>query len=122
MDMVSQDPIIGIDVSRDWLDIHVLPDDQHQRLPHTAEGHAYLVDIASKLGAIVCFEGYKDWKSIQWIDSQVAVDRNGGSGRRLIRLGLKRASCRLRKSKPLPPAVMPQACFQHDAHARRQIE
>jgi hypothetical protein len=60
VDMVSQDPIIGIDVSRDWLDIRVLPDDQRQRLPNTAEGHAYLVDIASKLGVIVRFEGYKD--------------------------------------------------------------
>lgn len=40
MQIVAQAAIIGIDVSRDWLDIHCLPDGQRQRLPNTENGHA----------------------------------------------------------------------------------
>jgi transposase len=64
MNKLSQNAIIGIDFSRDWLDIHVLPEGQPQRLPNTAEGHAQLTNIASNPGAVVCFEatGGQEWR------------------------------------------------------------
>ena len=54
----------GIDVSRDWLDIHCLPDGKRLRLPNTVEGHARLVDRAEPVSALVCFEatGGKEWR------------------------------------------------------------
>lgn len=60
MDTVSQDQIIGIDVSRDWLDIHCLPDGKRLRLPNTVEGHARLVDLAEPVSALVRFGGRED--------------------------------------------------------------
>ncbi|MEO9779699.1 MAG: hypothetical protein ABJH07_23975 [Sedimentitalea sp.] len=39
MNMVSRARIIGIDVSRDWLDIHCLPDGRRLRIPNTEKGH-----------------------------------------------------------------------------------
>jgi len=79
MDILPQDTIIGIDVSRDWLDIHVLPEGQPRRLPNTAEGHAALADIASRPGTIVCFEatGGQEWRL--W----VALDTAGIETRQL---------------------------------------
>jgi len=64
MDTITQVAIIGIDVSRDWLDIHCLPSNQRLRLPNTEEGHAQLVDLASPFRALVCFEatGGQEWK------------------------------------------------------------
>jgi len=41
MGTVSHDQIIGIDVNRDWLDSHCLPNDQRLRLPNTAEGQGW---------------------------------------------------------------------------------
>jgi hypothetical protein len=46
MNTVSQNQIIGIDVSRDWLDIHCLPNDHRLRIANTAQGHEKLVGIA----------------------------------------------------------------------------
>ena len=64
METVSQMTIIGIDVSRDWLDIHCLPGGQRQRLPNTEKGHAELADLAASLKALVCFEatGGQEWR------------------------------------------------------------
>lgn len=64
MDMVSHDVIIGIDVSRDWLDAHRLPDGKRIRFANTAEGHAQLVDLARTSVSVVCFEatGGQEWK------------------------------------------------------------
>lgn len=64
MNKVSQDRIIGIDVSRDWLDIHCLPDGQKLRLPNTDQGHARLVDLAQSISGLVCFEatGGQEWR------------------------------------------------------------
>ena len=61
---VSRDQIIGIDVSRDWLDIHCLPGGQVLRLPNTDDGHRRLVDLARSVGAVVCFEatGGQEWR------------------------------------------------------------
>lgn len=53
---VSQDAIIGIDVSRDWLDVHFLPEGGYERFPNTEVGHNHLIDLARKLEAVVCFE------------------------------------------------------------------
>lgn len=64
MDNVSQNVIIGIDVSRDWLDIHCLPQGQHQRLPNTDIGHQRLARLARSSKAVVCFEatGGQEWR------------------------------------------------------------
>lgn len=64
MDTIAQTAIIGTDVSRDWLDVHCLPSGQRQRLPNTEVGHAQLVELASSLKALVCFEatGGQEWK------------------------------------------------------------
>ena len=56
MDTVSQGQIISIDVSRDWLDIHRLPEGQFERFPNTNVGHQRLTGLAGAVGAIVCFE------------------------------------------------------------------
>ena len=71
MDTVSQDQIIGIDVSRDWLDIHCLPDGKRLRLPNTFEGHARLVDLAKPVCALVCFEatGGQEWRLWSALDA-----------------------------------------------------
>jgi transposase len=65
MGAISQKQIIGIDVSRDWLDIHCLPDGHRLRIANTARGHEQLVKIAHDRRALVCFEGCKDQKLIQ---------------------------------------------------------
>jgi len=64
MDKVTHPAIVGIDVSRDWLDIHRLPDGQRLRLPNTSDGHARLVDLAHTIAALVCFEatGGQEWR------------------------------------------------------------
>ncbi len=55
MNRVPHDWFIGIDVSRDWLDIHCLPDGRRLRVPNTSAGHARLVDLAQAASALVCF-------------------------------------------------------------------
>ena len=40
MDNLSHGRVIGIDVSRDWLDLHCLPDGLQCRMPNEPEGHA----------------------------------------------------------------------------------
>lgn len=64
MDRVSQDVIIGINVSRDWLDIHCLPEGQFERFPNTDVGHERLAELARMTGAAVCFEatGGQKWR------------------------------------------------------------
>lgn len=56
MDNLSHDSIIGIDVSRDWLDIHCLPEGKRARLPNKPEGHEQVVHLAKSVSALVCFE------------------------------------------------------------------
>jgi transposase len=64
MEIVTQAAIIGIDVSRDWLDVHSLPGGERQRMPNTEDGHAQLTELASSLKALVCFEatGGQEWR------------------------------------------------------------
>lgn len=77
MDKIPQDAIIGIDVSRDWLDIHCLPDDQRLRLPNTEDGHAQLVDLAASHNALVCFEatGGLEWRLWSALDAAAIATR-----------------------------------------------
>ncbi|MEM1362289.1 MAG: hypothetical protein AAGF94_11305 [Pseudomonadota bacterium] len=56
MGKISQARIIGIDVSRDWLDIHCLPDGKRLRMANKLEGHDQGAQLALELGALVCFE------------------------------------------------------------------
>lgn len=64
MSKVTQAAVIGIDVSRDWLDLHALPSGKRVRVPNTLEGHGQVVGLALDLGALVCFEatGGQEWR------------------------------------------------------------
>lgn len=64
MNTVSSEQVIGIDVSRDWLDIHCLPDGKRLRLPNAPDGHARVASLARRRGALVCFEaaGRQEWR------------------------------------------------------------
>lgn len=64
MDNLSHGRVIGIDVSRDWLDIHCLPDGHRLRLPNARQGHAAVADLARDRDAVVCFEstGGQEWQ------------------------------------------------------------
>lgn len=64
MDNLSHGRVIGIDVSRDWLDVHCLPDGHRVRLPNAPAGHAAVADIAKDRDVIVCFEstGGQEWQ------------------------------------------------------------
>ena len=71
MSKVSHGRVIGIDVSRDWLDIHCLPDGWRLRLPNTQDGHAKLVRSIRADGALVCFEatGGQEWRLWSALDT-----------------------------------------------------
>jgi transposase len=64
MNKVAYPMIIGIDVSRDWLDVYCLADGHRLQLPNTDEGHTRLVDLAQSACALVCFEatGGQEWR------------------------------------------------------------
>lgn len=71
MNTVSRDRIIGIDVSRDWLDIYCLPEGKHARLPNKVEGHKQVAQLAREPGALVCFEatGGQEWRLWSALDA-----------------------------------------------------
>jgi len=77
MDTVTQAAIIGIDVSRDWLDIHCLPNNQRLRLPNTDEGHVRLSELALSQNALVCFEatGGQEWRLWSALDAEGIATR-----------------------------------------------
>lgn len=64
MDNLSHGRVIGIDVSRDWLDLHCLPDGHRCRVPNAPAGHAVVADLARDRDAVVCFEstGGQEWQ------------------------------------------------------------
>ena len=64
MNAATQPEIIGLDVSRDWLDLHCLSDGGQLRLPNTDVGHAELERMARDRTALVCFEatGGHEWR------------------------------------------------------------
>ncbi|CAN7746668.1 IS110 family transposase [Mesorhizobium sp. LjNodule214] len=51
--MIAAATVIGIDVSRDWLDGFCIPGGQHFRLPNTSEGHAQLLVQIRRMPAAV---------------------------------------------------------------------
>ncbi len=71
MGKISQARIIGIDVSRDWLDIHCLPEGKRARLANKLEGHEQVAQLALELGALVCFEatGGQEWRLWSTLDT-----------------------------------------------------
>lgn len=77
MDTVTQGAIIGIDVSRDWLDIHCLPSNHRRRLPNTDEGHMRLGELALSQNALVCFEatGGQEWRLWSALDAEGVTTR-----------------------------------------------
>ncbi|UOA25476.1 hypothetical protein DSM107133_00148 [Pseudosulfitobacter sp. DSM 107133] len=64
MNRITRDAILGIDVSRDWLDIHCLPSNQRLRLPNSEDGRARVGALAKSACALVCFEatGGQEWR------------------------------------------------------------
>ncbi len=64
MKPLTHPAIVGIDVSRDWLDIHCLPEGKRMRLRNTDDGHRELVTLARERTALVCFEatGGQEWR------------------------------------------------------------
>ncbi len=65
--MIAAATLIGIDVSRDWLEGFCLPCGRRFRLPNSPEGHMRLIGIIQDLPAPlrIGFEGCEDQKSIQ---------------------------------------------------------
>lgn len=64
MDNLPHGRVIGIDVSRDWLDVHCLPDGHRCRVANAPAGYAAVVGLARDLDAVVCFEstGGQEWQ------------------------------------------------------------
>ncbi|SDZ61378.1 transposase, partial [Jannaschia faecimaris] len=64
MNTVSRVQIIGIDVSRDWLDIHCLPNGKRLRFQNKDKGYEQLIHLAQPVDALVCFEatGGQEWQ------------------------------------------------------------
>ncbi|MCP4933913.1 MAG: IS110 family transposase [bacterium] len=91
MNNLTQKQIIGIDVSRDWLDLHCLPNGDQLRLPNTSRGHAQLSEFAQHANALVCFEatGGQEWRL--W----ATLDETGIAARQLPPAQIKAfaASC-----------------------------
>lgn len=56
MDNLSDGRVIGIDVSRDWLDVHCVPDGHRVRVPNAPAGHVAVAELARDRDAVVCFE------------------------------------------------------------------
>jgi transposase len=52
---------MGIDVCRDRLDVHVLPQDRARTFPNTAGGIGELIEWAKSLGAFVVLEATAPW-------------------------------------------------------------
>ena len=77
MDNLSHGRVIGIDVSRDWLDLHSLPDGVQRRMPNSPEGHAAVADLARERDAIVCFEstGGQEWQLWAKLDAKGVIAR-----------------------------------------------
>ena len=77
MDNLSHGRVIGIDVSRDWLDLHCLPDGLRCRMPNVPEGHATVADLARDRDAVVCFEstGGQEWQLWAALEAEGVVAR-----------------------------------------------
>ncbi len=89
MNKATRDRIIGIDVSRDCLDIYCLPGGHRLRLPNTDEGHARLVDWRNQ--------------AARWFVLRPPADRNGVYGPPWTPRGSRHGNCLPRKSRPSWP-------------------
>ncbi|WP_220495437.1 hypothetical protein [Paracoccus sp. MC1862] len=65
--MTAAATLVGMAVSRDWLDGFCLPCGRRFRLPNSPEGHTHLAEIIQDLPAPsrIGFEGCENRKSIQ---------------------------------------------------------
>lgn len=77
MNTLSQTSIIGIDVSRDWLDIHCLEDGKRLRFANTLAGHKKVTKLALERKALVCFEatGGQEWQLWASLDEAGIITR-----------------------------------------------
>jgi transposase len=77
MNRLSHGCVIGIDVSRDWLDLYGLPDAFRRRVPNAPEGHVAVADLARERDAIVCFEstGGQEWQLWARLDAEGIIAR-----------------------------------------------
>ena len=77
MNTITRPTIIGIDVSRDWLDIHCLPNNKRLRLPNTDQGHLHACEMALEQNATVCFEatGGQEWRLWAALDAAGVMTR-----------------------------------------------
>jgi transposase len=64
MGNLSHGRVVGIDFSRDWLDLHCISDGHRCKVPNAPEGHAAVAALARKRDAVVCFEstGGQEWQ------------------------------------------------------------
>ena len=77
MDNLSHGRVIGIDVSRDWLDLHCLPDGHRYRMPNAPAGHAAMAELARDRDAVVCFEstGGQEWQLWSLLEAEGVAAR-----------------------------------------------
>ncbi|WP_188078346.1 hypothetical protein [Aquicoccus porphyridii] len=64
--MISETTILGIDVSRDWLDGFCLPSQKRFRQPDTADGHSALVEMIQQLSGPVNV-GFEATGGHEWV-------------------------------------------------------
>ena len=93
MNTLPHPEIIGIDVSRDWLDMHCLSDGRQLRLRNADEGHSELAKIAGDREALVCFEatGGHEWRLWASLEAAGVEERRPQDRRRQRRVWEARA-------------------------------
>ncbi|WP_211243767.1 hypothetical protein [Paracoccus hibiscisoli] len=96
--MSAATTVVGIDVSRDWLDGFCLPDLQRFRFANSPEGHEELISMICQMSAPVHvgFEGHEDQKLTRGINFP-----NGGGQEWVLWTALVEAGIEARQ---LPPA------------------
>ena len=72
--MVAETTVLGVDVSRDWLDGFCLPDEKRFRYPNTADGHNALVAMIQQLSGPmkVGFEATGGHEWVLWTELSAA--------------------------------------------------
>ena len=88
--MIAATTVVGIDVSRDWLDGFWFPAERRFGLPNSAEGHEQLIAAIRELPGAVKF-GFEATGGQEWC-----------SGPHSSRQGSRRCNCPRHRSRPLP--------------------
>ena len=72
MNNPSHDRVIGINVSRDWLDVHCLPNGHRCIVPNALADHAVVADLARERDAVICFEstGGQEWQVWTFLEAE----------------------------------------------------